>query len=104
LIKIRFSPSKINISDPIEFIIFIPIISHCVVKSGISSAVCKGELSDFFLSICRFIRTAEDNVGADSSWEKQMAQKYYNQLFREYCLGDFSRYKEGQVRNFLQIS
>jgi protein FRA10AC1 len=33
----------------------------------------------------------------DTGWADRIAIKYYNQLFKEYCLGDFSRYKTGQV-------
>lgn len=43
----------------------------------------------------RFIRSDEDND--DSTFEKRLAKKYYDKLFKEYCLGDFSRYKHGQV-------
>jgi protein FRA10AC1 len=43
----------------------------------------------------RFIRTPEDD--AEDSWEKKIAKKYYDKLFKEYCLGDFSRYKEGKI-------
>uniref|UniRef100_A0A182PRL7 Protein FRA10AC1 homolog n=1 Tax=Anopheles epiroticus TaxID=199890 RepID=A0A182PRL7_9DIPT len=31
------------------------------------------------------------------SWEKQLAKKYYDKLFREYCISDLSRYKENKV-------
>ncbi|KAJ2997157.1 hypothetical protein HDV02_005836 [Globomyces sp. JEL0801] len=33
----------------------------------------------------------------DVSWEARVAQKYYDKLFKEYCLGDFSRYKTGAI-------
>ena len=37
--------------------------------------------------------------GEDSvSWDKQLAKKYYDKLFKEYCLVDLSRYKENKVR------
>lgn len=45
----------------------------------------------------RFIRSSEDDEGADHSWEKRLATKYYNKLFKEYCIGDMSRYKEGKI-------
>eukprot|EP01027_Heterolobosea_sp_BB2_P011673 GEZU01016988.1.p1 GENE.GEZU01016988.1~~GEZU01016988.1.p1 ORF type:complete len:143 (-),score=28.82 GEZU01016988.1:52-480(-) len=32
------------------------------------------------------------------AWEKRLVAKYYSKLFREYCLADLSRYKEGKVR------
>jgi protein FRA10AC1 len=41
----------------------------------------------------RFLREEEEV----DSWESRLAQKYYDKLFKEYCLGDFSRYKTGQV-------
>ncbi|XP_058463570.1 protein FRA10AC1 homolog [Malaya genurostris] len=31
------------------------------------------------------------------SWEKQLAKKYYDKLFKEYCIADLSRYKENMV-------
>jgi len=43
----------------------------------------------------KFIRTEEDND--DSDWQKKMAKKYYDKLFREYCLADLTRFKEGKI-------
>eukprot|EP00026_Physarum_polycephalum_P002434 Phypoly_transcript_02440.p1 GENE.Phypoly_transcript_02440~~Phypoly_transcript_02440.p1 ORF type:complete len:307 (+),score=76.39 Phypoly_transcript_02440:1708-2628(+) len=43
----------------------------------------------------RFLRTDEDND--DSQFEKRLAKKYYDKLFKEYCLADLSRYKHGQI-------
>eukprot|EP01116_Phalansterium_solitarium_P019916 TRINITY_DN5730_c0_g1_i2.p1 TRINITY_DN5730_c0_g1~~TRINITY_DN5730_c0_g1_i2.p1 ORF type:complete len:342 (-),score=158.29 TRINITY_DN5730_c0_g1_i2:74-1099(-) len=49
----------------------------------------------------RFIREeADDDVSADggkSSWEKQLARRYYDKLFREYCLADMSYYQHGKI-------
>jgi len=45
--------------------------------------------------LIRFIRTEEDND--DEDWEKRMAKKYYDKLFKEYCLADLTRYQEGQI-------
>jgi len=43
----------------------------------------------------KFIREPEhDDM---SSWEVRMAVKYYNKLFKEYCIADMSRYKTGQI-------
>jgi len=42
----------------------------------------------------KFVREEEDNM---DHWEVRMAVKYYNKLFKEYCLADMSRYKEGKV-------
>lgn len=37
----------------------------------------------------------EDEKGEDS-WEVQLARKYYDKLFKEYCIIDLSRYKENK--------
>ncbi|CAH2241741.1 protein FRA10AC1 [Pararge aegeria] len=37
----------------------------------------------------------EDEVA--DTWEKQLAKKYYDKLFKEYCICDLSRYKENKV-------
>ncbi|KFB34781.1 hypothetical protein ZHAS_00000165 [Anopheles sinensis] len=37
-----------------------------------------------------------DNEAVDS-WEKQLSKKYYDKLFKEYCIADLSRYKENKV-------
>lgn len=29
--------------------------------------------------------------------EKELAKKYYDKLFKEYCIADLSRYKENKV-------
>lgn len=39
----------------------------------------------------------EDEKLLSKSWEVRMARKYYNRLFKEYAVGDFSRYKEGKI-------
>ncbi|KAI4460203.1 acid phosphatase-related [Holotrichia oblita] len=31
------------------------------------------------------------------SWEEEFARKYYDKLFKEYCIGDLSRYKENKI-------
>ncbi|XP_062558682.1 protein FRA10AC1 [Armigeres subalbatus] len=38
----------------------------------------------------------EDGETMDS-WEKQLAKKYYDKLFREYCIADLSRYRDNKV-------
>eukprot|EP00124_Ichthyophonus_hoferi_P001754 Ihof_evm4s101 gene=Ihof_evmTU4s101 len=43
----------------------------------------------------RFLWTSEDEV--DLTWEKQLAKKYYDKLYKEYCIADLSRYKDGQI-------
>jgi protein FRA10AC1 len=32
-----------------------------------------------------------------SAWEKRLAKKYYDKLFKEYCVADLTRYKENKV-------
>ncbi|GBP85403.1 Protein FRA10AC1 homolog [Eumeta japonica] len=39
----------------------------------------------------------EDDEVADT-WEKQLAKKYYDKLFKEYCICDLTRYKENKSR------
>ncbi|XP_056004638.1 protein FRA10AC1 homolog [Ostrea edulis] len=41
----------------------------------------------------RFLWNEEE---ADT-WEKRLAKKYYDKLFKEYCITDLSRYKENKV-------
>ena len=31
------------------------------------------------------------------TWEKQLAKRYYDKLFKEYCIADLSRFKENKV-------
>ncbi|CAG9860065.1 unnamed protein product [Phyllotreta striolata] len=38
----------------------------------------------------------DDEDSADT-WEEQFAKRYYNKLFKEYCIGDLSRYKENKI-------
>ncbi|XP_005292601.1 protein FRA10AC1 [Chrysemys picta bellii] len=42
----------------------------------------------------RFLWKEEDAV--DMNWEKRLAKKYYDKLFKEYCIADLSRYKENK--------
>lgn len=35
------------------------------------------------------------------SWEAQFARKYYDKLFKEYCIGDLSLYKDNKVRQLI---
>lgn len=34
-----------------------------------------------------------------SSWEEELAKKYYDKLFKEYCIADLTYYKDGQVNS-----
>ncbi|KAJ3367644.1 hypothetical protein GGF31_007193 [Allomyces arbusculus] len=36
-------------------------------------------------------------LDGNDRWAAQLAKAYYDRLFKEYCLGDLSRYKTGQV-------
>ena len=33
----------------------------------------------------------------EDKWEKKIAKSYYDKLFKEYCVADMSRYKEGKI-------
>lgn len=44
-----------------------------------------------------------DESGAES-WEQQLAKKYYDKLFKEYCICDLSRYKENRVSNIIHCT
>ncbi|MRC57046.1 hypothetical protein GH877_30870, partial [Bacillus thuringiensis] len=39
----------------------------------------------------------EEDDDSDGSWEKNLAKKYYDKLFKEYCIVDLSCYKENKV-------
>jgi protein FRA10AC1 len=39
----------------------------------------------------------EDEDGKADTWESRLAKKYYDKLFKEYCICDLSRYKENKV-------
>ncbi|KAL3266194.1 hypothetical protein HHI36_010377 [Cryptolaemus montrouzieri] len=38
-----------------------------------------------------------NDTGSELSWDEQLARKYYNKLFKEFCICDLSRFKENQV-------
>ncbi|KAK3884083.1 hypothetical protein Pcinc_011619 [Petrolisthes cinctipes] len=42
----------------------------------------------------QFLWDMSDQV---DTWEKQLARRYYDKLFREYCICDLSHYKENKV-------
>ncbi|XP_076419125.1 protein FRA10AC1 homolog isoform X2 [Peromyscus maniculatus bairdii] len=42
----------------------------------------------------RFLWNEDDEE--DMTWEKRLAKKYYDKLFKEYCIADLSRYKENK--------
>eukprot|EP00897_Mesotaenium_endlicherianum_P006991 jgi/Mesen1/631/ME000108S10783 len=66
------------------------------------SGSAKGQLqvpvktdSDTLRETFRFVRTEEDDSNA--SWEQRLARRYYDKLFKEYCIADMSRYKENKI-------
>uniref|UniRef100_A0A1Y1KC86 Protein FRA10AC1 homolog n=1 Tax=Photinus pyralis TaxID=7054 RepID=A0A1Y1KC86_PHOPY len=38
-----------------------------------------------------------DDTTTPDTWEEQFAKKYHDKLFKEYCIGDLSRYKENKI-------
>jgi protein FRA10AC1 len=44
----------------------------------------------------QFVRDEEED-SKNQTWERRMAMKYYQRLFKEYALADLSRCKEGKV-------
>ncbi|EOX96681.1 Uncharacterized protein TCM_005877 isoform 2 [Theobroma cacao] len=43
----------------------------------------------------RFIRTEEDDM--NPSWEQRLVKRYYDKLFKEYCIADMSQYRSGKI-------
>ncbi|WCJ18436.1 hypothetical protein M5689_000787 [Euphorbia peplus] len=43
----------------------------------------------------RFIRSEEDDM--NKSWEQRLVKRYYDKLFKEYCIADMSHYKIGKI-------
>lgn len=43
----------------------------------------------------------EDEMPA--TWEERLAKKYYDKLFKEYCICDLSRYKENMIANRFRV-
>ena len=39
----------------------------------------------------------DDETDSDLTWEQKLAKKYFQKLFKEYCITDLSRYKENKV-------
>jgi len=39
----------------------------------------------------------DDDGGSTRSWERNLAKKYWDKLYKEYCICDLSRYKENKV-------
>ncbi|URD82465.1 Folate-sensitive fragile site protein Fra10Ac1 [Musa troglodytarum] len=43
----------------------------------------------------RFIISEDDDM--ESTWEKRLVKRYYDKLFKEYCIADMSLYKQGKI-------
>ncbi|CAG8514611.1 18631_t:CDS:2 [Acaulospora morrowiae] len=43
----------------------------------------------------KFLRPQEEEE--DLTWEQRVAKKYYDKLFKEYCIADLKYYKEGKI-------
>ena len=69
--------------------------THLENSSTTISKVVKTD-EDVLKESYRFIRKPEDDEDEDS-WSVRLAKKYYSRLFREYCIADLSRYKEGKL-------
>ncbi|TKY68135.1 FRA10AC1 protein [Spatholobus suberectus] len=50
----------------------------------------------------RFIRSEEDDM--NPSWEQRLVKRYYDKLFKEYCLADMSQYKSGKASSYVVTS
>jgi protein FRA10AC1 len=48
----------------------------------------------------KFIWNEEDQP---TSWEEKLAKRYYDKLYREYCICDLSRFKENKIANRFRI-
>ncbi|XP_013113804.2 protein FRA10AC1 homolog [Stomoxys calcitrans] len=44
----------------------------------------------------RFLWDDSDDANEDS-WEVRLAKRYYDKLFKEYCIADLTRYKENKI-------
>jgi protein FRA10AC1 len=55
---------------------------------------------DVILENMKFIWNEED---LPRTYEERLAKKYYDKLFREYCVCDLSRYKENKIANRFRI-
>lgn len=49
----------------------------------------------------KFLWNDEDTP---KNWEERLARKYYDKLFKEYCICDLSRYKENKVWAFTLLT
>lgn len=52
--------------------------------------------SDVIKENHKFLWNEEDEA-ASSTWEERLAKKYYDKLFKEYCISDLTYYKENKI-------
>lgn len=52
--------------------------------------------SDVIKENHKFLWNEEDEAAA-STWEERLAKKYYDKLFKEYCISDLTYYKENKI-------
>lgn len=45
----------------------------------------------------KFLWSVEDVSEAEKSWDLRLAKKYYDKLFKEYCIADLSQYEKNRV-------
>ncbi|KAK6736024.1 hypothetical protein RB195_018980 [Necator americanus] len=45
----------------------------------------------------RFLWSEKDDASLASSWEARMARKYYDKLFKEYCIIDLTYFKKNKI-------
>jgi protein FRA10AC1 len=45
----------------------------------------------------RFIQEGDEEEEDTMNWEKRVAKKYYDKLFKEYALVELKYYKEGRI-------
>ncbi|CAD5216074.1 unnamed protein product [Bursaphelenchus okinawaensis] len=45
----------------------------------------------------RFLWGNEDLTDVAKDWDKQLAKKYYDKLYKEYCIADLSRFEKNQI-------
>ncbi|KAJ1553600.1 hypothetical protein HK405_007455 [Cladochytrium tenue] len=45
----------------------------------------------------RFLRDDDDEDAAEATWEQRVARRYYDKLFKEFCLANLERYREGKI-------
>jgi protein FRA10AC1 len=63
-----------------------------------SSSTAVATEFDILKASHKFLRQDEDHAEArNASWNDQLAQKYYDNLFREFAVCDLKHYKSGNV-------